>query len=186
MLLGWVATRAPGKWASVFLVGLLTIILVLGFAEGLSDLLQGYVTANMPMTDDATMMSTEQVARSQEIASFCDDCHSPANNSPRGNEAVSLSDGAPIVFIPLEISQSSSGGDTGDIVAYPQAKGPDLKLVVSSWSQTEFVNTLRVGKTPEGHSLDRRMPWRDIAAFATDDDLRIYYEYLQGQIQSDK
>lgn len=186
MLLGWVATRAPDKWASVFLVSLLAIILVLGFAAGLSDLLQVYATANAPMADGATGVSTAPIARSQEIASFCDDCHSPENNSPRGSEAVVLSGDAPIVIIPLEISHSSNGGDTGDIVGYPQATGPNLKLVVSSWSETDFVNTLRTGKDPEGHSLGHRMPWRDISAFATDDDLRIYYDYLQGQIQIDK
>ena len=186
MLLGWVAMRVPGKWASLFLMGLLTLVLALGFAAGFADLLQGYETANMPMADSATGVSTDQVARSQEIASFCDECHSPANNSPRGSEAVSLSGDGMMVIIPLEISHSSNGGETGDIVAYPQATGPDLKLVLSNWSEADFVNTLRVGKDPEGHALGRRMPWRDIAAFATDDDLRIYYEYVQGQIKTDE
>lgn len=185
VLLGWVATRTPGKWASLFLMGLLTIILVLGFAAGLVDLLQGYTTANIPMAADAAVGNTEQIVRVQEIVGFCDDCHSPANSSPRGSEALSLSGDAPMVFIPIEISQSSSG-DVSEIVAYPQVQGPDLKLIVSSQSEEEFVNTLRVGKTPEGHTLGRRMPWRDIAAFATDDDLRAAYEYVQGQTQIDK
>lgn len=186
VLVGWVATRAPGKWTSVVLGGLLAIVLVIGFAAGLGGLLQGYATANMPMAEDKSTGSTEQVARNQEIANFCDGCHSAANNSPRGSQAVTLSGDAPIVFIPLEISHSSSGGNPDDIVAYPHTTGPDLKLFVSKWSETDFVTTLRVGKNPEGHALGRRMPWRDIAAFATDDDLRAYYEYVQGQTNSDK
>jgi hypothetical protein len=178
--------RAPGKWTGVILVGSLTITLVVGFAAGLVDLLQGYATANLPIAQDRTVGSTEQVARSQEIAIFCDGCHSPANNSPRGSAAVSLSGDSPIVFIPIEISHSANGGDAGEIAAYPQAAGPDLKIVVSNWSENDFVTTLRVGKTPEGHVLGHRMPWRDIAAFATDDDLRGAFEYMQGQTQIDK
>jgi hypothetical protein len=186
VLLGWIATHAPGKWAPAVLAGLLAIILILGFAAGLNDLLLSYATANRPAADSSLTGSTEQFAPSQEIASFCDGCHAPANDLPLGTKAVSLSGGPSIVFMPVEILVERGTSDTEEIVAYPKVRGPDLKLVVSGWSETDFVKTLRAGKNPEGFAMDRGMPWRDIATFATDDDLRSYYEYLKTQNQVDK
>ena len=156
-MLGWIAMRSPGKWASVLLVGLLVIVLVLGFAGGLFDLLQGYATANTSVVEGKTMENTEQVVRSQQVAVFCDDCHSPATNPPRGSEAVSLSDDASIVFMPIEIFSNPSGINASEIAAYPHASGPDLKVVLSNWSQADFLKTLHSGKkgTEIGLSLLR-------------------------------
>ena len=186
VLLGWIVSHAAGKWTSLFLGGLLAIILALGFAVGLVDLLQGYAMANQPVANDTITASAEQAARSQEIASFCDDCHSTSDAQPLGSPAVSISGDASIVFMPLELFKSASGVDSEQIVAYPQAPGPDLRVVVSHWSETDFVNALRAGKNPQGQGFGRGMPRRDIATIATDDDLRTFYEYLQRQTQIDK
>ncbi|HEX7588384.1 MAG TPA: hypothetical protein VF478_08730, partial [Anaerolineae bacterium] len=177
MLLGWIAARAPGKWAPAVLAGLLVIILILGFAAGLNDLLLSYAMANLPAADSSVTVGSEQFAHSQEMISFCDGCHAPTNDLSLGTKAVSLSGNPSIVFMPVEIFGERGPSQTEEIVAYPQVRGPDLKLVVSGWSETDFVKTLREGKNPEGFALDRGMPWKDIAAFATDDELRAYYEY---------
>ena len=176
-LLGWFAARAPGKWASIFLAAFLALVLALGFAGGLAELLQSYATANGPVPKDANLASTE-VARTQEIANFCSECHSSAGNLPRGSEAVSISGDAGIVFIPLEIFSNPRETEANEIVAYPQASGPNLKALVPDWSETDFVRAFREGKDPDGQTLDRRMPWRDIGALATDDELRAYYKCL--------
>jgi hypothetical protein len=183
VLFGWITLRAPNKWVSVLLGGVLALVLVLGFAAGLADLLHSYATANMPVVQAATTGSTDQAAHVQQIAGFCDDCHAPSDNSPRASQAVSLSGDSQIVFMPIEIFNSSSGVVPDEITAYTLAPGPDLQVVVSNWSEADFVKTIHEGKDPEGHALGYAMPWRDIGTHATDDDLRAYYEYLQGRSQ---
>jgi hypothetical protein len=128
----------------------------------------------------------EQVARGQENASFCDGCHSTADEQPPGSNAVSISGDAPIVFLPLEIFKSASGVDSEEIVTYPQAPGPDLRVVVSPWSETDFVNAHHEGKNLQGQVFARGTPRRDIVTLATDDDLRAYYECLQVQTQIER
>ena len=48
------------------------------------------------------------------------------------------------------------------------------------WSETDFITTLRTGKTPSGHDLDPDfMPWKEISHFS-DDELQAIYMYLQS------
>ncbi|HEX3548781.1 MAG TPA: cytochrome c [Candidatus Elarobacter sp.] len=49
---------------------------------------------------------------------------------------------------------------------------------IGTWSQDQFVTTLRSGKDPSGHQLDPFMPWRTIGAM-TDDELAALYDYLK-------
>lgn len=50
---------------------------------------------------------------------------------------------------------------------------------VGSWSEEDFINTIRTGTTPSGHPLDPEfMPWPDYALFY-DDELKAIYAYLQ-------
>lgn len=48
------------------------------------------------------------------------------------------------------------------------------------WTQEEFINTVRTGKTPGGHALDPElMPWKDYRNFY-DDELKAIWMYLQS------
>jgi len=59
--------------------------------------------------------------------------------------------------------------------------GPNLTVVLPKWSETDFIKTTRSGVDPTGHALNPdMMPWKEISAFATDDDLKAIYAYLHG------
>lgn len=59
--------------------------------------------------------------------------------------------------------------------------GPNLTALVPKWSQEQFDNTIRTGVDPTGHTLNaEQMPWKEISAFASDDDLKAIYAYLHG------
>ena len=182
---GWLATRVRGKWGSVVLAGLLSIGLAFGFAIGLSDTLHLGAPASTSKPSDQTIGVTAQVGRNEEFVSFCKGCHSNFVTQPFGSNAVSLSGETPLVFMPLQISHNPSEIDAQEIVAYTRLPGPDLHVVASGWSETDFINTVRTGKDPHGHVIARGMPWRDISAFATDDDLRACFLYLRSSSPSD-
>jgi hypothetical protein len=162
----------------VVLASLLSIGLALGFAIQLSDALQLYAPASTANVSDQTISVMAQVARSDEFASFCEDCHADLSKQPTASNLVSLSGDAALVFMPLEISQNPSEIDAQEIVAYARLPGPDLHIVASGWSETDFINTVRTGKDSQGHVIARGMPWRDISAFATDDDPRACFAFL--------
>ena len=51
---------------------------------------------------------------------------------------------------------------------------------VGFWTEDEFINTIRTGKTPGEHDLDAElMPWKDYRNFY-DDELKAIYLYLQS------
>lgn len=179
-VLGWLAARASGKWPSVILAGSLSIVLVLGFATGLIDTIQLYAPASNPVANDQVTGTSEQIARGEEFAGFCEGSHSTNPKLPVGSGVVAVSSDTALVFIPSEIFHAASDVDAQKIVAYSQSSGPDLEVVVSNWSATDFVTAIREGKDPRGHALAHGMPWRDIAAFATDEDLETYYTYLRA------
>lgn len=48
------------------------------------------------------------------------------------------------------------------------------------WTEEQFMNTIRTGKTPGGHELDPKfMPWKDYRNFY-DDELKAIWQYLQS------
>jgi mono/diheme cytochrome c family protein len=48
------------------------------------------------------------------------------------------------------------------------------------WSEEQFINTIRTGKTPGGHELDAKfMPWKTYRQFS-DDELKAIWLYLQS------
>ena len=47
------------------------------------------------------------------------------------------------------------------------------------WSEEQFINTLRTGKTPSGHELNENMPWQDYRHFY-DYELQAIWLYLQS------
>jgi hypothetical protein len=51
---------------------------------------------------------------------------------------------------------------------------------VGFWTEEQFVNTIRTGKTPSGHDLDPEfMPWKDYRSFY-DEELKAIFMYLQS------
>jgi len=72
---------------------------------------------------------------------------------------------------------------TGGKPGGPTPVGPNLAVIVPTWSEAGFVTTLRTGADPAGHTLGQGMPRKEISAFASDDDLRAMYAYLRGLTQ---
>ncbi len=59
--------------------------------------------------------------------------------------------------------------------------GPNLTVIVPKWSEADFVKTIQTGVDPTGHSLNpQEMPWKEIAAFASETDLKAMFAYLHG------
>jgi mono/diheme cytochrome c family protein len=59
--------------------------------------------------------------------------------------------------------------------------GPNLRAIVPHWAEADFVKFFRTGQDPYGRSIDPGlMPWKDIGAAYTDDELRASYAYLHG------
>ena len=58
--------------------------------------------------------------------------------------------------------------------------GPNLTMLVPTWSLDAFVQTFRTGVDPNKHTLKEEMPWKLISRFASDDDLAAIYAYLHG------
>jgi len=59
--------------------------------------------------------------------------------------------------------------------------GPSLRAIVPQWAEADFVKFFRTGQDPYGRTIDPdRMPWKDIGAAYTDDELRAIYAYLHG------
>jgi mono/diheme cytochrome c family protein len=77
-----------------------------------------------------------------------------------------------------------AGGAAGGFGPPP---GPNLTALVPKWSEVDFVKTIRTGIDPTGHPLDpKNMPWKEISAFATDNDLTAIYAYLHALTPIDK
>jgi mono/diheme cytochrome c family protein len=58
--------------------------------------------------------------------------------------------------------------------------GPNLTLILPQWSLEDFRHTLRTGVDPYKRTLGEGMPWKQLSAFASDQDLEAIYAYLHG------
>lgn len=68
--------------------------------------------------------------------------------------------------------------------------GPNLTKMVPQWSEDQFMNFFNTGKVPGGGKVPLekladgsqvpRMPWTQVRAVMTDDDLKAIYLYLHG------
>lgn len=57
--------------------------------------------------------------------------------------------------------------------------GPNLPAIISRWSADRFVETIRTGVDPFGHSINpETMPWQNFSAAFTDEELKAIYEYI--------
>jgi len=70
------------------------------------------------------------------------------------------------------------GGKDPDPYAPP---APDLtrRGELAAWSEADFIQVFRTGKTPTGRPLNQYMPWREIGRM-TDDELKAMWLYLQS------
>jgi len=57
--------------------------------------------------------------------------------------------------------------------------GPDITGVAQHWSEADFMKMIRTGIRPDNTPLSESMPWKDISAFASDDDLRAIFAFLK-------
>jgi mono/diheme cytochrome c family protein len=72
----------------------------------------------------------------------------------------------------------SGGRPTG---GFGPPAGPSLRAIVPQWAEADFVKFFRTGQDPNGRNIDPElMPWKDIGAAYTDDELRAMYTYLHG------
>ncbi len=58
--------------------------------------------------------------------------------------------------------------------------GPNLTQIIAKWSDTDFINTIHSGKDPTGHQLCDGMPYNEITAATTDNDLKAIYLYIKS------
>jgi mono/diheme cytochrome c family protein len=65
-----------------------------------------------------------------------------------------------------------------DFPAKPSNLTPDLTTGIGSWSEDDFLQTMRTGKNPSGRSLHRFMPWPELRRMS-DENLRAMYRYLK-------
>ena len=65
-----------------------------------------------------------------------------------------------------------------DFPAKPSNVTPDPTTGIGRWSEDDFVQAMRTGKTPSGYSLRPFMPWPELRRMS-DDDLRAIYRYLR-------
>ena len=78
-----------------------------------------------------------------------------------------------------------SGGSVPGEQDAPVARNLTPEGVLVSWEESDFINTMRTGKTPGGGQLDGEfMPWEHFARM-TDDELKALWMYLKTLPQRD-
>jgi cytochrome c553 len=68
--------------------------------------------------------------------------------------------------------------------------GPNLTQIVPQWTETQFMTFFNAGKLPDGSTVpiltlpnglsEPRMPWSQVRAVTTDDELKAMYSYLHN------
>lgn len=95
---------------------------------------------------------------------LCADCHTPRGglrSSPDMDRLFAGTDDPPAGF-----------------PANPSNLTPDSATGIGSWSEDDFIRTLRTGVNPAGRELHPFMPWRQLRRMS-DDDVRAIYRYLR-------
>jgi mono/diheme cytochrome c family protein len=73
---------------------------------------------------------------------------------------------------------SLEGGTPG---GFGPPAGPNIRALVPTWQQADFVKFFRTGVDPYGRNVDpENMPWKDIGNAYTDDELGAIYAYIHG------
>lgn len=100
---------------------------------------------------------------SQHVA-LCADCHTPRSGLQSKPDRTRLFAGQ---------SDPPKG-----FPAKPSNLTPDSATGIGTWTEDDFIRTLRTGRNPKGDSLKSFMPWRQVRRMS-DDDLRAIYRYLR-------
>lgn len=58
--------------------------------------------------------------------------------------------------------------------------GPNLTLIVPTWTEENFINLFRKGTGPGGSPVSEDMPWKTYGKIFTDDQLKDIYSYMHG------
>lgn len=95
---------------------------------------------------------------------LCADCHTPRRGIMASPDRGRLFAGT---------SSPPSG-----FPANPSNLTPDVETGIGTWSEGDFVNTIRTGVNPAGDSLHVFMPWREYRRME-ETDLRAIYRYLR-------
>jgi len=139
----------------------------------------------------------EQVERGKYLVTTtgCNDCHSPKKFTPQGPEidsAKMLSGHPSTMPMPAIDKNSLKPGNwllfSPDLTAtvgpwgisYSANITPDTATGIGSWSEGEFIKTLRTGRhlgQAGGRQILPPMPWPDFAQ-AKDEDLKAIFAYL--------
>ena len=57
--------------------------------------------------------------------------------------------------------------------------GPNLTRGRLSWTEADFIRSMREGKRPDGTAISEAMPWK-VYAKMTDEELRALYAFIQS------
>jgi mono/diheme cytochrome c family protein len=84
-------------------------------------------------------------------------------------------------LVTISVCQSCHGENLAGGTPGQGPVGPNLTLIVPRWTEAQFVQTLRTGKDPSGYTLrPDMMPWKNISAAYSDDELKAMFAYLRG------
>lgn len=97
----------------------------------------------------------------------------PAGTSPEYGRYLTT-----ILYCQLCHGEAYAGGEAGN----GPPPGPNLTQLVPNWTEAQFVDLFREGRTPDGKTLDEKsgMPWKLLGQSASDADLQAMYAFLHA------
>ena len=69
-------------------------------------------------------------------------------------------------------------GGPGHNIGEPDIPDISGNSKIKDWTSNQFITALHTGKTPDGRTLSKFMPWNTLGEAHTDDELRAMYLYL--------
>lgn len=128
--------------------------------------------------------------------SGCNDCHTPKKMSPMGPvpDTANRLSGHPANMPPLPVDPKEMGGKglvvTSDLttwigpwgISYSANLTPD-DSGIKNWNEQQFVKAIREGKymgLDGGRTLLPPMPWQELGAGMTDNELKAIFSYLKS------
>lgn len=149
-------------------------------------------------TARAALSKEELIKRGQLLVTVgCNDCHSPKIMGPEGPsvDASKLLSGHPASMPTQPVIASAlqpgnwmlMGPDVTSFVgpwgiSYPSNLTPDSATGIGTWSEEQFIKTLRTGKhlgLEGGRPILPPMPWQVVGKLP-DEDLKSIYAYLKS------
>lgn len=161
----WGAKNAWAKWVGVIVSGLLTLAFTLLLGLGL----YGYYRLNAkqanPVAEVQVAGTAEQIARGEQLAQFCKECHSPNRQFPLAGRNF---------LAPAEGSEGGGPPPVGALYA------PNLTPAhLNRWSDGEIVRAIREGVGQDGRALII-MP-SEVYRYLSDNDVQALVAFLRSQ-----